>query len=390
MVRLGVPTGELTERRTAFMRYRGQGHEIAVPLDRRGARSRRRCDRRSRPTYARLFGRIIPRLEIEAVTWTLALSQPYALPCRRSATSRRRDPRRHERHPPHWSNPLTGETDRRAGLRPRLPVPRRRPRRPSRDHRGRHHHHHPHRLHRPHRRTAAKSSSRERQHERPAATSAEIDVQIMWNRLLSVVEEQGQTLVRTAFSTSAREAGDISAGVFDLRGRMLAQAVTGTPGHINTMAASVGHFLEVFPVADMKEGDVYITNDPWKGTGHLYDLVVVSPTFMDGRIVALFACTVASGRHGRRRPDARGPPDLARGPVHPAAAPGSRRRDERRPAGDDPRQCARAGAGDRRRLRADRLQRDRQPPAGRDDARIRPRRPRQAGRGNHHAAAAAR
>lgn len=120
---------------------------------------------------------------------------------------------------------------------------------------------------------------------------SEIDVQIMWNRLLSVVEEQGQTLVRTAFSTSAREAGDISAGVFDLRGRMLAQAVTGTPGHINTMAASVGHFLDVFPVADMKEGDVYITNDPWKGTGHLYDLVVVSPTFMDGRIVALFACT---------------------------------------------------------------------------------------------------
>ena len=120
---------------------------------------------------------------------------------------------------------------------------------------------------------------------------SEIEVQIMWNRLLSVVEEQGQTLVRTAFSTSAREAGDISAGVFDLDGRMLAQAVTGTPGHINTMAASVGHFLEVFPVADMKEGDVYITNDPWKGTGHLYDLVVVSPTFMDGRIVALFACT---------------------------------------------------------------------------------------------------
>jgi N-methylhydantoinase B len=122
-------------------------------------------------------------------------------------------------------------------------------------------------------------------------TIAEIDVQIMWNRLLSVVEEQGQTLVRTAFSTSAREAGDISAGVFDLRGRMLAQAVTGTPGHINTMAASVGHFLAVFPVAEMQEGDVYITNDPWKGTGHLYDLVVVSPTFMDGRIVALFACT---------------------------------------------------------------------------------------------------
>ena len=120
---------------------------------------------------------------------------------------------------------------------------------------------------------------------------SEIDIQIMWNRLLSVVEEQAQTLVRTAFSTSSREAGDISAGVFDLQGRMLAQAVTGTPGHINTMARSVGHFLDVFPVDTMKDGDVFITNDPWKGTGHLYDLVVVSPTFMDGRIVALFACT---------------------------------------------------------------------------------------------------
>jgi N-methylhydantoinase B len=120
---------------------------------------------------------------------------------------------------------------------------------------------------------------------------SEIELQIMWNRLLSVVEEQAQTLVRTAFSTSSREAGDISAGVFDLHGRMLAQAVTGTPGHINTMARSVGHFLDAFPVAQMREGDVYITNDPWKGTGHLYDLVVVSPTFMDGHIVALFACT---------------------------------------------------------------------------------------------------
>jgi len=119
----------------------------------------------------------------------------------------------------------------------------------------------------------------------------EIELQIMWNRLLSVVEEQATTLVRTAFSTSAREAGDISAGVFDLGGRMLAQAVTGTPGHVNTMARSVGHFLQSFPVATMRDGDVFVTNDPWKGTGHLYDLVVVSPTFMDGEIVALSACT---------------------------------------------------------------------------------------------------
>jgi N-methylhydantoinase B len=119
----------------------------------------------------------------------------------------------------------------------------------------------------------------------------QIRFQVMWNRLLSVVEEQAQTLVRTAFSTSAREAGDVSAGVFDLDGQMLAQAVTGTPGHINSMARAVIHFLKVFPSDTMQEGDTYITNDPWKGTGHLHDFTVVSPTFKDGVMVALFAST---------------------------------------------------------------------------------------------------
>jgi len=89
-----------------------------------------------------------------------------------------------------------------------------------------------------------------------------IGMQIQWNRLLSVVEEQAQTLIRTAFSTSAREAGDISAGVYDCAGRMLAQAVTGTPGHVNAMAASVRHFLEKFPIETMGEGDVYLTTIP--------------------------------------------------------------------------------------------------------------------------------
>ncbi len=119
----------------------------------------------------------------------------------------------------------------------------------------------------------------------------EIEIQILWNRLLSVVEEQAQTLVRTAFSTAAREAGDISAGVFDMKGRMLAQAVTGTPGHINSMARAVVHFLDAFPAPTLKDGDILITNDPWKGTGHLFDLTVVTPIFLDGIPIALFACT---------------------------------------------------------------------------------------------------
>src|SRR5215813_7210936 len=84
--------------------------------------------------------------------------------------------------------------------------------------------------------------------------------QIMWNRLLAVVEEQAQTLMRTAFSYIVRESGDLSAGVFDLQGNMLAQAVTGTPGHVNSMAESVRHFIEAFPTQSMAEGDVSCTS----------------------------------------------------------------------------------------------------------------------------------
>ena len=119
----------------------------------------------------------------------------------------------------------------------------------------------------------------------------QIQSQIIWNRLLAVVEEQAQILIRTAFSTTVREAGDLSAGVFDTRGRMLAQAVTGTPGHVNAMAASVGFFLEKFPVDSLQPGDVLLTNDPWFGTGHLNDFTVVTPVFLDATVVALFAST---------------------------------------------------------------------------------------------------
>lgn len=118
-----------------------------------------------------------------------------------------------------------------------------------------------------------------------------IDLQIMWNRLIAVVGEQAQVLIRTAFSPIVRECEDISAGIFDLRGRMIAQAVTGTPGHVNSMAESVGHFLRHFPIETMKEGDAYITNDPWMGTGHLNDFVITTPAFHRGRLVGLFSCT---------------------------------------------------------------------------------------------------
>jgi N-methylhydantoinase B len=120
---------------------------------------------------------------------------------------------------------------------------------------------------------------------------ADVHMQVMWNRLISVVEEQAQTLIRTAFSTSVREAGDLSAGIFDREGRMLAQAVTGTPGHVNAMAESVAHFIADIGPDNIFDGDVYITNDPWKATGHLHDITVVSPSFHRGGLIGYFACT---------------------------------------------------------------------------------------------------
>jgi N-methylhydantoinase B len=127
---------------------------------------------------------------------------------------------------------------------------------------------------------------------RPNAALAQIHTQIMWNRLIAVVEEQAQAMIRTAFSTSVREAGDLSAGVFDRHGRMLAQAVTGTPGHVNSMANGVKYFLDVYPIETMKPGDHYITNDPWLTSGHLHDITVVTPSFYRGEAVGLFANTI--------------------------------------------------------------------------------------------------
>ena len=124
-----------------------------------------------------------------------------------------------------------------------------------------------------------------------AQKKSNVSNQVMWNRLISVVEEQAQALVRTAFSTSVREAGDLSAGIYNVAGDMLAQAVTGTPGHVNSMADSMHHFIRHIGYDNMYEGDVYITNDPWEGTGHLHDITVFTPSFHQGQLVGFFGCT---------------------------------------------------------------------------------------------------
>ena len=106
-----------------------------------------------------------------------------------------------------------------------------------------------------------------------------ITLEVMWNRLIAVVNEQAAALMRTSFTTIVRESGDLSAGVFDRRGNMIAQAVTGTPGHINAMATCIHHFLAVYPAETLAPGDVLITNDPQKTSGHLHDFTVITPIF---------------------------------------------------------------------------------------------------------------
>ncbi len=119
-----------------------------------------------------------------------------------------------------------------------------------------------------------------------------ITLEVLWNRLIAVVNEQATAMMRTSFTTVVRESGDLSAGVFDPRGYMIAQAVTGTPGHINSMATCIHHFLAVYPADTLRPGDVLITNDPQKTSGQLHDFTVISPIFDDNeRLIAYFGST---------------------------------------------------------------------------------------------------
>lgn len=118
-----------------------------------------------------------------------------------------------------------------------------------------------------------------------------IRLEILWNRLIAAVDEQAAVLLRTSFSPVVREAGDLAAAVFDGRGRMVAQSVTGTPGHINSTARAVEHFLREYPVDSLVPGDVLITNDPWIAAGQLLDICVLTPVFRKKRLIGFFAST---------------------------------------------------------------------------------------------------
>jgi N-methylhydantoinase B len=119
-------------------------------------------------------------------------------------------------------------------------------------------------------------------------------LQVLWQRLISVTNEQAAALIRTAFTPIVRDAEDLSAAVFDRRGYMIAQSVTGTPGHINSMATGMKHFLAAYSAETLRPGDVLITNDPWQTSGHLLDLTIATPVFAGETVVGFFANTCHS------------------------------------------------------------------------------------------------
>lgn len=304
VVSAGAPGEPLEVRRVAFMRYAGQGQELEIEVP-AGLLDEQRVPvlvERFEDEYTRLFARVVPDMRIEIMNWSVTVTNqntpPRVFP--QAGTARQAQPTgQRTLCVGRQQQQVVVDVFQRAGLRagdridgPALVVE-------------------PQTttfvspafagcvdvagnlvltrcaLRQPKASQTADSATVVTGNGSPSG----IDLQVMWDRLMAIVEEQAQVLMRTAFSPIVRECGDISAGIFDTGGRMLAQAVTGTPGHINTMAASVGKLLPYFPPEDMQPGDVYMTNDPWIGSGHLNDVVMFAPIFHRGRLVAFSACT---------------------------------------------------------------------------------------------------
>ena len=189
-----------------------------------------------------------------------------------------------------------------------------------------------------------------------------IAMEVFSNRLLSITEDMGSTLIRSSFSTNIKERKDCSVGLFDAGGRLIAQA-SHIPLHLGSLLGSVQAVLARYDVTHMRDGDAFVLNDPYLAGGtHMPDISIVTPVFIDGAVRA-FAANV--GHHS----DVGGPVpgfdlrpraiDLRGRPAPAGDPPGARRRAGRGPAGADRAQLARSGravarpqGAGRRRMRA--------------------------------------
>ena len=117
-----------------------------------------------------------------------------------------------------------------------------------------------------------------------------ITLEILWRRLISVVDEADSTVARTAFSSLLRDAHDYTCMFTDRKGRELAQGTFATPGQSGAMALGIKNLVKKMPIDSYKPGDVFITNDPWALAGHLNDVCVMSPIFYKETLTAFTAC----------------------------------------------------------------------------------------------------
>ncbi|MBU8849801.1 MAG: hydantoinase B/oxoprolinase family protein [Desulfobacterales bacterium] len=117
-----------------------------------------------------------------------------------------------------------------------------------------------------------------------------ITLEILWKRLVSIVDESDASVIRTAFSSLLRDAHDYTCMFTDSRGQELVQGTLCTPGQAGAMAIGMKKIVNSIPLEDYNEGDVFIINDPWLLAGHLNDVCVWSPIFFKGKPVAFTAC----------------------------------------------------------------------------------------------------
>jgi len=112
-----------------------------------------------------------------------------------------------------------------------------------------------------------------------------VSLKIMWDRLVSIADEIVLSLVRTSFSINVREGYDLSCVLFDAKGRPLAQGTYSVPTFTGTAPQTLAHMLKAYPPETLRPGDMLVTNDPWMGTGHLYDINIMKPVFRGQKLV---------------------------------------------------------------------------------------------------------
>ena len=123
-------------------------------------------------------------------------------------------------------------------------------------------------------------------------TFSGIEVELLWRRMITVVDEAATALVRTSFSSIVRDFHDYACALFDAQGRMLAQSTNSTPGLLGILPYTIRNFMKHPAFATLTDGDVMVTNDPWLASGHLVDVTIASPICLGGNTVGYMLCVV--------------------------------------------------------------------------------------------------